>query len=113
VVVPSKVLIASVIVFIVIPLLAGWLTRTALLKARGSDWFEHAFLPRFQPITITALLVTLTLIFAFQAENLTTKWFALILLAVPILLQVYFNSGLTYLLMRWFRVPHNVAAPGR
>jgi len=112
VVVPSKVLITSVIVFIVIPLAAGWLTRTALLNAHGPDWFEKAFLPRFQPVTIVALLATLVLIFAFQAENLTTKPLAVLLLAVPILVQVYFNSGLTYLLMRWFRVPHNVATPG-
>ncbi len=112
VVVPSKVLVTSVVVFIVIPLAAGWLTRTTLLKSHGPAWFEKTFLPRFQPVTIFALLATLVLIFAFQAENLTTKWFAVILLAVPILLQVYFNSGLTYLLMRWFRVPHNVASPG-
>ena len=112
VVVPSKVLITSVVVFIVIPLAAGWLTRTALLKSRGRDWFEQKFLPRFHPVTVLALLVTLVFIFAFQAENLTTRWLAVLLLAVPIALQVYFNSSLTYLLMRWLKVPHNVAAPG-
>ena len=52
------------------------------------------------------------LIFAFQAENIQTKWTAVLLLAVPILIQVYFNSGLTYGLMRAFRVPHNIATPG-
>jgi ACR3 family arsenite transporter len=112
VVVPSKVLITSVVVFIVIPLAAGWLTRTLLLKLRGPEWFERSFLPRFHPVTVMALLATLVLIFAFQAENLTTKWLAVILLAVPITLQVYFNSGLTYLLMRKLKVPQNVAAPG-
>ncbi len=112
VVVPSKVLITSVVVFIVIPLAAGWLTRTLLLKSRGPAWFEQQFLPKFHPVTVVALLATLVLIFAFQAENLTTKWFAVILLAVPILVQVYFNSSLTYGLMRLFRVPHNVASPG-
>jgi ACR3 family arsenite transporter len=112
VVVPSRVLLASVIVFIVVPLAAGWLTRTALLRTRGPAWFEGSFLPRFQPVTIAALLATLVLIFAFQADNLTRQWFAVVLLAVPITLQVYFNSALTYVLMRWFRVPHNIAAPG-
>ena len=112
VVVPSKVLITSVVVFIVIPLAAGWLTRTLLLKSHGKDWFEQKFLPRFHPVTIFALLLTLVLIFAFQAENLTTRWLAVLLLAVPITLQVYFNSSLAYLLMRWLRVPHNVASPG-
>jgi ACR3 family arsenite transporter len=112
VIVPPRVLITSVVVFIVIPLAAGWLTRTWLLKARGKDWFEIFFLPKFQPVMISALLLTLALIFAFQAENLTTKWFAVILLAIPILIQVYFNSSLTYLLMRKFKVPHNIASPG-
>jgi ACR3 family arsenite transporter len=112
VVVPAKVLITSVVVFIVIPLAAGGLTRTLLLKSHGKEWFEKDFLAKFHPVTIFALLLTLVLIFAFQAENLTTKWFAVLLLAVPITLQVYFNSSLTYLLMRWFKVLHNVASPG-
>jgi ACR3 family arsenite transporter len=112
VVVPSKVLITSVVVFIVIPLVAGWLTRTILLKSRGKDWFEKTFLPKFHPVTICSLLLMLVLIFAFQSDNLTKRWFAVVLLAVPIIIQVYFNSSLVYLLMRWLRVPHNVASPG-
>jgi arsenite transporter len=112
VVVPAKVLITSVVVFIVIPLAAGWLTRAMLLKSRGRDWFEQKFLPMFHPVMIGALLLTLVLIFAFQSKNLTTRWAAVLLLAVPIIIQVYFNSGLTYLLMRWLRVEHNVASPG-
>src|SRR5512137_570448 len=112
VVVPAKVLITSVVVFIVIPLAAGWVTRTALLKSHGKEWFEGKFLPKFHPVMIGALLVTLVLIFAFQAENLTSRWVAVLLIAVPILIQVYFNSGLTYMLMRWFKVPHNVGSPG-
>ena len=112
VVVPAKVLITSVVVFIVIPLAAGWLTRTALFRTHGKDWFERVFLPRFHPVTVLALLATLVFIFAFQADNLTTRWLAVVLLAVPITVQVYFNSSLTYLLMRWFKVPHNVASPG-
>jgi ACR3 family arsenite transporter len=112
VVVPAKVLITSVVVFIVIPLAAGWLTRTILLRSHGRDWFEGKFLPKFHPLMIAALLLTLVLIFAFQSKNLTTRWAAVLLLAAPIIVQVYFNSGLTYLLMRWLRVEHNVAAPG-
>jgi ACR3 family arsenite transporter len=112
VVVPAKVLITSVVVFIVIPLTAGWLTRTALLKSHGKEWFERRFLPKFHPVMISALLLTLVLIFAFQSKNLTSRWVAVLLIAVPIIVQVYFNSGLTYMLMRWFRVEHNVASPG-
>jgi ACR3 family arsenite transporter len=112
VVVPAKVLITSVVIFIAIPLAAGWLTRAALLKSHGRDWFEQRFLPKFHPVMICALLLTLVLIFAFQAGNLTGRWLAVLLIAVPIIIQVYFNSGLTYLLMRRLRVEHNVAAPG-
>ena len=112
VVVPGKVLITSVVVFIVIPLVAGWLTRALLLKSRGQEWFEKKFLPTFHPVTIAALLLTLVLIFAFQAQNLTTRWLAVLLLAVPIVIQVYFNSTLAYVLMRRFKVPHNIASPG-
>jgi ACR3 family arsenite transporter len=112
VVVPAKVLVTSVVVFIVVPLTAGWLTRTALLKSHGKDWFEKSFLPKFHPVMIGALLLTLVLIFAFQSKNLTTRWLAVLLIAVPIVIQVYFNSGLTYLLMRRLRVEHNIAAPG-
>ncbi|CAN5804452.1 ACR3 family arsenite efflux transporter [soil metagenome] len=110
--IPAQVLITSVIVFIVIPLVAGWFTRHLLIRARGVAWFDGTFLPRFRPVAILALLAILTLIFAFQAANIIANWFAVILLAIPIIIQVYFNSGLTYGLMRLFGVRHNVATPG-
>lgn len=110
--IPGNVLFISVLVFIVIPLVAGWASRSVLIRTRGPEWFEHAFLPKFRPITIVALLATLVLIFAFQAENLLSHWFAVVLLAIPILIQVYFNSGLTYALMRRFGVRHDIATPG-
>jgi arsenite transporter len=110
--VPPRVLITSVVVFIVFPLTAGWLTRTVLLRSQGKAWFEGTFLPKFHPVMIGALLLTLVLIFAFQSENLTGRWLAVLLIAVPIVIQVYFNSGLAYLWMRWWRVDHAVASPG-
>ncbi|HEY5792589.1 MAG TPA: arsenical-resistance protein, partial [Chthoniobacterales bacterium] len=110
--IPAAVMLVSVLVFIVIPLAAGGLSRSWLIARRGTAWFEQQFLPRFRPVTIFALLATLCLIFAFQAENLLRNWFAVLLLAIPILIQVYFNSGLAYGLMRLFKVRHNVAAPG-
>ncbi len=112
VVVPAQVLITSVVVFIVVPLAAGWLSRSVLLRSHGREWFERILLPKFHPVMIGALLCTLVLIFAFQAANLTSRGFVVLLIAVPIVLQVYFNSGLTYLLMRWLRVDYSVAAPG-
>lgn len=110
--VPLQVLLYSVIAFIVIPLTLGSVSRVVLLRRKGREWFEHVFLPFFHPITTIALLATLVLIFAFQADNLTRRWFHVLLIAVPILIQVYFNAGLVYGLMRWLRIPHNIAAPG-
>jgi ACR3 family arsenite transporter len=110
--IPGRILFISVLVFIVIPLAAGWLSRSVLIKTRGVAWFDAAFLPKFRPVTVVALLLTLVMIFAFQAENIIKNWIVVLLLAIPILIQVYFNSSLTYLLMRWFKVRHNVATPG-
>jgi hypothetical protein len=69
-------------------------------------------LPRFAPVTITALLATLVFIFAFQADNITNRPFHVLLIAVPITLQVYFNASLVYGLMKLLKVEHSVAAPG-
>ena len=110
--VPFEVLLYSVLVFIVVPLTAGVLLRQWFMRARGRAWFEDVLLPRFAPISMTALLATLVLIFAFQAGNITTKTLHVALIAVPILIQVYFNASLTYGLMRLFRVEYAVAAPG-
>ncbi len=110
--VPFEVLLTSVGIFIVVPLALGSLSRVLLLRQKGSAWFEDRLLPRFRPVTTLALLATLVLIFAFQAENLTSRFFHVVLIAIPILIQVYFNSSLVYALMKWLRVPHNVAAPG-
>ena len=68
--IPGEVLLISVLVFIVIPLAAGWLSRLLVIKAKGREWFETHFMPKFRPVTILALLATLVLIFAFQAENI-------------------------------------------
>lgn len=110
--VPFEVLLYSVVVFIVIPLAAGTALRRWFIRRRGMEWFERTLLPGFAPVTIAALLATLVLIFAFQADNITGKPFHVFLIAIPILLQVYFNSSLAYGLMKLFKVPHSVAAPG-
>lgn len=110
--VPFRVLLYSVIVFIVVPLAAGILLRTWFVAHRSRTWFENELLPRFAPISMLALLATLVLIFGFQADNITGKFTHVLLIAVPILIQVYFNSSLTYALMRLFKVEYAIAAPG-
>lgn len=110
--VPLLVLLYSVIAFIAIPLTIGTLLRTALIRRHGKLWFEKVLLPRFAPVTIAALLATLVFIFAFQADNITGKFSHVVLIAIPILIQVFFNSSLAYGLMRLLRVEYPIAAPG-
>lgn len=110
--VPYDVLLYSVLAFIVIPLALGWALRTWLVQQHGRRWLEEELLPRLAPVTIAALLLTLVFIFAFQAQNIMGKTFHVVLIAIPILLQVYLNAGLAYGLMHRFSVPYAVAAPG-
>ena len=109
--VPFIVLLYSVVFFIVIPLSAGVISRGILIRTRGQAGFDR-FVSALHPVSILALLATLVCIFAFQADNITTRFFHILLIAVPILIQVYFNSSLAYGLMKWLKVPHGVAAPG-
>jgi ACR3 family arsenite transporter len=110
--VPFQVLLYSVLVFIAIPLTAGTLLRSWLIRTHGKAWFEESLLPRFAPVTIAALLATLVFIFAFQADNITHRFFHVVLIAVPVTLQVYFNASLAYGLMKLLKVDHSVAASG-
>ena len=110
--VPFDVLLYSVLAFIVIPLAIGWGLRAWLVRQQGQRWVEDVLLPRFAPVTIAALLLTLVFIFAFQAQNIMGKTVHVVLIAVPILLQVYVNAALAYGLMHRFRVPYAIAAPG-
>jgi len=110
--VPFHVLLYSVVIFIVIPLALGAASRMIFVKLKGMKWFESTYVGFFHPITIIALLATLVFIFAFQSDNITGRWLHVILIAIPLLVQVYLNSSLAYGLMKIFRVPHNVAAPG-
>ena len=110
--VPFQVLLYAVAIFIVVPLTVGSGLRAWFIRRRGREWFEQKLLPRFAPVSMAALLATLVLIFGFQADNITGKSFHVLLIAIPILIQVYLNSSLAYGLMKLFHVRHAVAAPG-
>ncbi len=110
--VPFAVLLYAVTIFIVIPLVAGTALRVWLIRRHGQAWFEKELLPHFAPVSMLALLATLVLIFAFQSDNILGKPFHVFLIAIPILIQVYFNSSLAYGLMKVLKVRHAVAAPG-
>lgn len=112
IVIPKDVLLVSVLLFIVIPLAAGYLTRQFFLKEKGIEWFNDHILTPLKPVTTLALLVTLIIIFAFQGEVIFSNWSNIILIAIPIIIQVYFNASFSYFLSKMFKVPHNIAAPG-
>jgi ACR3 family arsenite transporter len=108
--VPWDTLFVSVVLYIVIPVILAQLWRKALLGAGGEPRLQAA-LKRIQPFSIAALLVTLVLLFAFQGRQILDQPLVIAMLAVPILIQVYFNSGLAYLLNKRLGVAHCVAGP--
>ena len=109
IVVPWDTLITSVVLYIVVPVLVAQAWRRALLR-RGQAAFDAA-LARIGPWSVVALLATLVLLFAFQGRALIEQPFVIAMLAVPILLQVFFNSALAYGLNRWLGEAHAVACP--
>jgi ACR3 family arsenite transporter len=107
--VPWDTLLTSVVLYIVIPvILAQWLRK--ILLAKGVASFD-AVMARIGPWSVTALLVTLVLLFAFQGEAILQQPLVIALLAVPILVQVFFNSALAYWLNRALGEKHNIACP--
>ena len=109
IIVPWDTLITSVVLYIIVPVILAQLIRKALL-AKGEARFESV-MARISPWSITALLVTLVLLFAFQGEAILKQPLVIALLAVPILIQVLFNSALAYYLNRRLGEAHNVACP--
>ena len=110
IVVPWDTLFLSVFLYIVIPVVFGQWWRARILARHGPAGLERV-LARLHPVSLSALLVTLVLLFGFQGEQIVAQPLVIVLLAVPILIQVYFNSGLAYLLNRRLRVAHCVAGP--
>lgn len=108
--VPWGTLLLSVVLYIVIPVLLSQLWRARLIR-RGGDAVLQRVLRRLHPVSLLALLTTLVLLFGFQGEQILRAPLIIAMLAVPILIQVYFNSGLAYLLNRRFKVAHCVAGP--
>lgn len=110
IVIPWSTLFTSVLLFIVIPVIISQVLRKALLNTGNPDALNTT-LNTLQPISLCALLVTLVLLFAFQGQQIISQPLIIALLAVPILIQVYFNSMLAYWLNKKLKVAHCVAAP--
>ena len=110
IIVPWDTLVLSVALFIVVPVVIAQVLRARLLRHGGERALQRT-LAVLQPMSLIALLATLVLLFGFQGEQILAQPLIILLLAVPILIQVYFNSGLAYLLNRRLGVAHCVAAP--
>jgi ACR3 family arsenite transporter len=110
IVVPWATLFLSVVLYIVVPVVAAQLWRRALL-ASGGEAALARLLQALQPVSLLALLATLVLLFGFQGDQIVSQPLVILLLAVPIVIQVYLNAGLAYWLNRRLGVPHNVACP--
>jgi len=109
--VPWETLFLSVVLYIVLPVIVASLWRRALMKGDDGEQRLKRVLNRMHPVSLSALLITLVLLFGFQGSQIVAKPIIILLLAIPILIQVYFNSGLAYWLNRKFGVAHCVAAP--
>ena len=109
--VPVDTLMLSVVLFVVIPLAGGILTRIFVSKRRGVDYFEHVFIHKFDSATTIGLLLTLVLIFMGQSEVILENPLHIILIAVPLILQTFLIFFIAYGACKLLKLPHNIAAP--
>lgn len=109
--VPWDTLILSVVLFVVIPLAGGIITRIFMTRKKGIEYFEKQFLPKFDNITTIGLLLTLILLFAFQGEIFLNNPLHILLIAIPLTIQTFFIFFISYLPCKGLKLPHNIAAP--
>jgi arsenite transporter len=109
--VPWDTLMLSVVLYIVVPLAAGYITRVYLIRTKGLAWFDNVFLKRLGPVTIIGLLLTLILLFSFQGEVILNNPLHIALIAVPLVIQTFFIFAIAYSGAKALKIPHQVAAP--
>ena len=109
--VPWATLILSVVLFVVIPLAGGMVTRSVVIKKRGQDYFENVFVHKFDHVTSIGLLLTLVMIFAFQGNVILENPLHIVLIAVPLILQTFLIFTIAYISCRILKLPHRIAAP--
>ncbi|KEO72156.1 ACR3 family arsenite efflux transporter [Anditalea andensis] len=111
VVVPYDTLVLSIIIYVVVPLVAGVLTSRALIGSRGPEWFTGEFLPKLKPVSVIALLLTLVLLFAFQGGNILDNPLIIVFIAVPLIIQTYFIFFIAWFAGKKLHLSHAVCAP--
>jgi ACR3 family arsenite transporter len=104
-------LFLSVVLFVVIPLTAGWFSRVIISKNKGKEYFEEVFIPKFSNVTIGGLLLTLIIIFSFQGQIIIDKPINIVLIAIPLIIQTFLIFFVAYFWAKAWKLPHNVAAP--
>lgn len=109
--IPWDTLLLSVVLFVVIPLVAGIVTRTQIIKHKDEDYFNNTFLPKWNNITVTGLLLTLIIIFSFQGNVILENPLHILLIAVPLIIQTFLIFFIAYLASKVLKLPHNIAAP--
>jgi len=111
IVIPWDTLFLSVVLFVVVPLTAGIISRNIITKNRGLDYFENVFIPKFKNITTTGLLLTLIMLFSFQGQTIVDNLLDIVLIAIPLTIQTFFIFFVAYLWARAWKLPFDVAAP--
>ncbi len=109
--IPYDTLTASIIIFVVIPLVAGVITQKLLVRKNGKDWFKNTFLPTLKPVSIISLLATLVLLFAFQGHNIIDNPFIIVLISVPLIIQTYFIFFAAWFAGKKLGLKHAICAP--
>ena len=109
--IPWDTLLLSVLLFVVIPLTAGVLTRLYVVKRKGIEYFNNVFVKKFDSYTIGGLLLTLIILFSFQGETIMNNPLHILLIAVPLILQTFLIFFIAYGWAKWLKLPHDVAAP--
>ena len=110
--VPYKTLFLSVVLFVVIPFSAGYISRVLIIKKKGIRYFEDVFLKKFNKVTVIGLLLTLVIIFAFQGEIILGNPVHIVLIAVPLVIQTFLIFIIAYGWAKVWKIPHSIAAPG-
>jgi len=110
--IPYDALISSVVIFVVIPLLAGYFCNRVFIKLYGKKWFNDVFLVKLKPVSIVALLSTLILLFAFQGDKILASPFNILLIAIPLTVQTYLIFFVAWFIGKKMKLPHCILSPG-
>ncbi len=110
--IPFDTLIFSVLIFVVIPLFAGFFVNKILIKVHGEKWFKDVFMVKLKPVSIIALLTTLVLLFTFQGEKILVNPLHILLIAIPLTIQTYFIFFATWGIGKKMSLPHCILSPG-